>query len=183
MRHLRKSICFLQERSIRISFRRYETESGDRQKALALKPQIILMDELFASLDAMTRNHLQEELMKLHQKEKVTVISLSRTISRRQSAWEQGILVMAKQGGIKMDVQIRFRNRSHRHRKAMDRCGICLTKHCIRKVNKGKNHVVHIINISALSCGSILYLLYHKTPAPYVCAACRKCDLLSGSRL
>ncbi|MBD8939818.1 MAG: MBOAT family protein [Lachnospiraceae bacterium] len=34
--------------------------------------------------------------------------------------------------------QIRFRNRSHRHRKAMDRCGICLTKHCIRKANKGK---------------------------------------------
>ena len=30
-------------------------------KALALKPQIILMDEPFASLDAMTRNHLQEE--------------------------------------------------------------------------------------------------------------------------
>ncbi len=39
-------------------------------KALALKPQIILMDEPFASLDAMTRNHLQEELMKPHQKEK-----------------------------------------------------------------------------------------------------------------
>ena len=33
-------------------------------KALALKPQIILMDEPFASLDAMTRNHLQEELIK-----------------------------------------------------------------------------------------------------------------------
>ena len=72
-------------------------------KALALKPQIILMDEPFASLDAMTRNHLQEELMKLHQKEKVTVIFITHNIQEAVCLGTR-ILVMAKQGGIKMDV-------------------------------------------------------------------------------
>ena len=106
-------------------------------KALALKPQIILMDEPFASLDAMTRNHLQEELMKLHQKEKVTVIFITHNI-QEQSAWEQGSWSWQSRAVSRWMCQIRFRNQSHRHRKAMDRCGICLTKHCIRKVNKGK---------------------------------------------
>ena len=72
-------------------------------KALALKPQIILMDEPFASLDAMTRNHLQEELMKLHQKEKVTVVFITHNIQEAVCLGTR-ILVMAKQGGIKMDV-------------------------------------------------------------------------------
>lgn len=81
------------------------------------------MDEPFASLDAMTRNHLQEELMKLHQKEKVTVIFITHNIQEAVCLGTR-ILVMAKQGGIKMDVpNTEFRNRSHRHRKAMDRCG------------------------------------------------------------
>lgn len=106
-------------------------------KALALKPQIILMDEPFASLDAMTRNHLQEELMKLHQKEKVTVVFITHNIQEavclgtRSWSWQSRAV-------SRWMCQIRFRNRSHRHRKAMDRCGICLTKHCIRKANKGK---------------------------------------------
>ena len=61
------------------------------------------MDEPFASLDAMTRNHLQEELMKLHQKEKVTVIFITHNIQEAVCLGTR-ILVMAKQGGIKMDV-------------------------------------------------------------------------------
>ena len=85
------------------------TLSGGEQQMLAMgralmsKPKIILMDEPFASLDAMTRNHLQEELMKLHQKEKVTVIFITHNIQEAVCLGTR-ILVMAKQGGIKMDV-------------------------------------------------------------------------------
>ena len=85
------------------------TLSGGEQQMLAMgralmsKPRIILMDEPFASLDAMTRNHLQEELMKLHQKEKVTVIFITHNIQEAVCLGTR-ILVMAKQGGIKMDV-------------------------------------------------------------------------------
>lgn len=72
-------------------------------KALAVKPKIILMDEPFASLDAMTRNRLQEELMELHQKEKVTVIFITHNIQEAICLGTR-ILVMEKKGGIKLDV-------------------------------------------------------------------------------
>lgn len=73
-------------------------------KALALKPQIILMDEPFASLDAMTRNKLQEELVNIKEKEKLTVIFITHNI---QEALVLGtrILVMSDRGKFSMDVE------------------------------------------------------------------------------
>lgn len=49
-------------------------------KALALKPKIILMDEPFAALDAMTRNTLQEELLNIQQKEECTILFITHNI-------------------------------------------------------------------------------------------------------
>lgn len=72
-------------------------------KALAVKPQIILMDEPFASLDAITRNRLQAELQKIHAKEDTTVIFITHNIQEALCLGTR-ILVMSKQGGIKMDV-------------------------------------------------------------------------------
>lgn len=85
----------------------YQLSGGMKQrvaiaKALALKPQIILMDEPFASLDAMTRNMLQEELVRIKEKEKLTVIFITHNI---QEALVLGtrILVMSDGGKIQMD--------------------------------------------------------------------------------
>lgn len=71
-------------------------------KALALKPKLILMDEPFASLDAMTRRKLQKELLKLSKSENVTVIFITHNI---QEAIVLGtrIIVMSKNGNIKLD--------------------------------------------------------------------------------
>lgn len=71
-------------------------------KALALKPQIILMDEPFAALDAMTRNKLQEELQQISRDEDCTFIFITHNI---QEAIVLGsrIIVMSKSGKIKMD--------------------------------------------------------------------------------
>lgn len=73
-------------------------------RALAVKPKIILMDEPFASLDAITRNKLQAELQRIHQKEETTVIFITHNIQEAICLGTR-ILVMSKQGGIKMDVQ------------------------------------------------------------------------------
>lgn len=72
-------------------------------KALALKPQIILMDEPFASLDAMSRNKLQAEVGKIHAKENITVIFITHNIQEALCLGTR-IVVMSKQGKIKMDV-------------------------------------------------------------------------------
>lgn len=82
----------------------HELSGGMKQrvaiaKALALKSDIILMDEPFAALDAMTRNKLQEELDLIHQEAGVTVIFITHNI---QEALVLGtrILVMDKKGNI-----------------------------------------------------------------------------------
>ena len=71
-------------------------------KALALKPEIILMDEPFAALDAMTRNKLQEELLLISQEEKCTVIFITHNI---QEAIVLGtrIMVLGRGGDILID--------------------------------------------------------------------------------
>ncbi len=71
-------------------------------KALALKPKIILMDEPFAALDAMTRNTLQEELLNIQQKEECTILFITHNI---QEAIVLGtrIMVMQTKGKIVVD--------------------------------------------------------------------------------
>lgn len=66
-------------------------------KALALRPKIILMDEPFASLDAMTRKNIQAELLRIKEKEEMTVIFITHNI---QEAIMLGtrILVMGRGG-------------------------------------------------------------------------------------
>lgn len=71
-------------------------------KALALKPKIILMDEPFAALDAMTRNRLQAELIQISKNEDCTFVFITHNI---QEAIVLGsrIILMSKDGKIKID--------------------------------------------------------------------------------
>ncbi len=87
----------------------HELSGGMKQrvaiaKALALKPDIILMDEPFAALDAMTRNNLQKELYRIYKQENITVIFVTHNI---QEAIVLGsrILLMSKKGKIVIDEQ------------------------------------------------------------------------------
>lgn len=87
----------------------YQLSGGMKQrvaiaKALALKPKIILMDEPFAALDAMTRNKLQEELLTISIKEKCTIVFITHNI---QEAIILGtrIIVLGKKGNILIDQQ------------------------------------------------------------------------------
>ena len=73
-------------------------------KGLALKPKIVLMDEPFAALDAMTRNKLQAELIKIKEKENATVIFITHNI---QEALVLGnrVILMSKDGEIKINME------------------------------------------------------------------------------
>ncbi len=65
--------------------RPYELSGGMKQKvalarALANDPEVILMDEPFASLDAQTRLLLREELLRIWERDKKTVILVTHNI-------------------------------------------------------------------------------------------------------
>ncbi len=85
----------------------HELSGGMKQrvaiaKALALKPQIILMDEPFAALDAITRNNLQKELYKISTEEEVTFIFVTHNIQEAITLGTR-VLLMGKQGQILID--------------------------------------------------------------------------------
>ena len=71
-------------------------------KALALKPRIILMDEPFAALDAMTRNRLQDEVIGLSEQTDCTFIFVTHNI-QEALAMSTRIVLFGKCGEILVD--------------------------------------------------------------------------------
>ena len=49
-------------------------------RALAMEPKVLLMDEPFGALDALTRSHLQDSLMEIHADLKNTVIMITHDV-------------------------------------------------------------------------------------------------------
>ncbi len=85
----------------------HELSGGMKQRvsiarALALKPEVILMDEPFAALDAMTRNNLQKELYRISTQEDVTVIFITHNIQEALTLGTR-VLLMGKKGKIVVD--------------------------------------------------------------------------------
>lgn len=71
-------------------------------KALALKPEIILMDEPFAALDAMTRRDLQNELLKIANEETCTFIFITHNIQEAVILGTR-IIVFGEKGKVVLD--------------------------------------------------------------------------------
>ena len=89
------------------NFYPYQLSGGMKQrvaiaKAFALKPSIILMDEPFAALDAMTRTKLQKELMHLHEQEDCTILFITHNILEAISLGTR-IIVLQTGGDIVVD--------------------------------------------------------------------------------
>lgn len=72
-------------------------------KALVQKPDIILMDEPFAALDAISRRHLQSELSEISQNENCTFIFVTHNIQEAITLGKR-IIVMSKFGEIVTDI-------------------------------------------------------------------------------
>lgn len=89
------------------SYYPHELSGGMKQRiaiarALALKPQIILMDEPFAALDAITRNRLQGELYEISTREQMTVLFITHNIQEAITLGTR-ILLIGQRGKIVVD--------------------------------------------------------------------------------
>ena len=70
-------------------------------RALANKPRILLLDEPFGALDAITKVNLQEELLKIWQKEKITMIIVTHDIDEAVYLGQNVVVMTPRPGRIK----------------------------------------------------------------------------------
>jgi NitT/TauT family transport system ATP-binding protein len=75
-------------------------------RALAVDPDIILMDEPFAALDAQTREVMQRELLKLWSSRKKTVLFITHQIDEAVYLADRVIVFSQRPATIKADIRI-----------------------------------------------------------------------------
>ncbi|MCG8346997.1 MAG: ABC transporter ATP-binding protein [Chloroflexales bacterium] len=84
----------------------HELSGGMRQRAelaraLAVEPRVILLDEPFAALDALTREILQEEILRLRRELEFTCVMVTHDIREALILSDQIILFSRRPGRIK----------------------------------------------------------------------------------
>lgn len=70
-------------------------------RALANKPELLLLDEPFGALDAMTKINMQEELLKIWEKEKITMIIVTHDIDEAVYLGNRVVVMTSRPGRIK----------------------------------------------------------------------------------
>jgi len=73
-------------------------------RAMALEPQVLLMDEPFAALDALTRSNLQEELLRLWDEMKFTMLFVTHSIPEAIRLGNRILLLSVRPGQVKAEI-------------------------------------------------------------------------------
>ncbi|OXS55535.1 ABC transporter [Cohnella sp. CIP 111063] len=85
-------------------------------RALAMQPELLLMDEPFAALDTFTRYALQDELLRIHAKERVTVMIVTHDIDEAVYLSDRVLIMQPSPGRVAKEIAIdaaRPRDRGH----------------------------------------------------------------------
>lgn len=126
----------------------YQLSGGMKQRvalarAMANDPEILLMDEPFGALDAQTRAVLQEELLRIWEEEKKTVIYVTHSIEEAIMLGDRVVLMTARPGKIKSIYEVNLpRPRTHNIRTTPEynQLARILWEDLVEEVNKVMNN-------------------------------------------
>lgn len=84
-------------------------------RALVNNPEILLLDEPFGALDAMTRLNMQQEVLKIWQKEKITMILVTHDIEEAVFLADRIVVMSKRPGQIREVVDVNIKREPSRN--------------------------------------------------------------------
>lgn len=75
-------------------------------RALAPQPQVLLMDEPFAALDALTREQLYVDIQRIWQEQKITIVFITHNVAEAACLGDRVILLTPNPGRIVQEFKI-----------------------------------------------------------------------------
>ena len=73
-------------------------------RSLANDPAVLLLDEPFAALDAMTRQVLQEQLVRIYEKHRKTIVFITHSIDEALLLSSRIVVMTARPGRIAQEI-------------------------------------------------------------------------------
>jgi NitT/TauT family transport system ATP-binding protein len=75
-------------------------------RALVMRPRLLLMDEPFAALDEITRARLNDDLLRLHAAEKLTIVFVTHSVYESVFLSSRIVVMAARPGRVVADIAI-----------------------------------------------------------------------------